>query len=63
MKISTIHHNSLAEAIGLKSADSLLKINGKRVLDEIDYRFRIAEERLVLDIEIDGKMEQVEIEK
>ena len=41
----------------------LLKINGKRVIDEIDYKFRMSAETLVLDLEIDGKLDRVEIEK
>ena len=41
----------------------LLKINGKRVIDEIDYRFRITDESITLDLEIDGKMDKVSIDK
>jgi len=63
MKITKIKHKSLAEMIGLHPGDRLLKINGKRVIDEIDYKFRMSEEKLVLDLEIDGKLDRVEIEK
>ncbi|MBT6871593.1 MAG: DUF512 domain-containing protein, partial [Candidatus Marinimicrobia bacterium] len=49
--------------IGLKAGDRLLKINGKRVIDEIDYRFRITDESITLDLEIDGKMDKVSIDK
>ena len=63
MKIIKVHPNSLGEIIGLHSGDRLLKINGKRVQDEIDYKFRITEENLILDIEINGQIEQIEIEK
>ena len=63
MKIIKKFPDSLAETIGLQFGDRLLKINGKRVQDEIDYKFRITEENLILDIEINGKIEQVEIEK
>ena len=50
MKIIKVHPNSLAETIGLQPGDRLLKINGKRVIDEIDYKFRMTEELLILDI-------------
>ena len=50
-------------ALGLQAGDRLLKINGKRVQDEIDYKFRITEENLILDIEINGQIEQIKIEK
>ena len=63
MKIIKIFPDSLAETIGLQCGDRLLKINGKRVVDAIDYKFRITEENLILDIEINGQIEQVEIEK
>ena len=50
MKIVKVKSNSLAEKIGLRPGDHLLKINGKKVLDEIDYKFRFTEElnRMVL---------------
>ena len=63
MKIIHINPNSLGERIGLKPGDRLLKINNKKVLDEIDYKFRIIEESLILDFEINGKFERVEIQK
>jgi putative radical SAM enzyme (TIGR03279 family) len=63
MKIIHVKENGLGHLIGLKSGDRLLKINGKRVIDEIDYRFRITDENITLDLEIDGKMDKVSIEK
>jgi len=63
MKIIQVRENTLGEMIGLKPGDRLLKINGKRVVDEIDYRFRITDESIVLDLEIDGKMDKVVIDK
>ena len=63
MKIIHVRENTLGEMIGLKPGDRLLKINGKRVSDEIDYRFRITDETITLDLEIDGKMDKVVIDK
>ena len=63
MKIINVNKNSLAQSIGLLPGDRLLKINGKRVVDEIDYKFRITEENLILDLEINGKLDRVEVEK
>ena len=63
MKIIHVRENTLGEMIGLKAGDRLLKINGKRVIDEIDYRFRITDESMTLDLEIDGKMDKVSIDK
>jgi len=63
MKIITVYPKSLGEKIGIQPGDRLLKINGKRVQDEIDYKFRITEENIVLELEMNGIIEQVEVEK
>jgi putative radical SAM enzyme (TIGR03279 family) len=63
MKIITVNTASLGEKIGLHPGDRLLKINGQRVQDEIDYKFRITDELVTLDFEINGHIKQVEVEK
>ena len=63
MKIIEVKNNTLGHSIGLKPGDRLLKINGKRVVDEIDYRFRITDEEISLDFEIDGVIQKFNIEK
>tara|TARA_B100000029_G_C17563610_1_gene954309 strand:+ start:157 stop:1449 length:1293 start_codon:yes stop_codon:yes gene_type:complete len=63
MKIVKIKENSLAQQIGLSIGDRLLKINGKRVIDHLDYEFRITDENITLDFEISGKINQVMVEK
>ena len=63
MKIIKVKPDSLAETIGIQLGDRLLKINGKRVIDELDYKFRMTEKNLVLDLEIDGQLDQIEVEK
>ena len=63
MKITKIKENSLAEQIGLSIGDSLLKINGKSVIDHLDYEFRIADKNITLDLQINGELNQVIVEK
>ena len=63
MKIIKVKPDSLAETIGIQLGDRLLKINGKRVIDELDYKFRMTEKNLVLELEIDGQLDQIEVEK
>ena len=63
MKIIKIKQNSLADKIGLSIGDRLLKINGKRVIDHLDYEFRIADENITLDFQINGKLDQIIVEK
>ena len=56
MKIIKVFPDSLVETIGIQPGDRLLKINGKRVQDEIDYQFRMTEEVLTLDFEISVRL-------
>ena len=63
MKIVKIKENSLAKEIGLSEGDQLIKINGERVLDHLDYEFRIADENVILDFKMNGQLSQIEVEK
>ncbi|MBT3251127.1 MAG: DUF512 domain-containing protein [Candidatus Marinimicrobia bacterium] len=63
MKILSVQEDTLGHDLGLKPGDSLLKINGKKVADTIDYQFRITEENVLLVFEIDGKFASFDIEK
>ncbi len=63
MKIVNVQPNGLGAELGLKPGDRLLRINGRKVADIIDYRFKITEEHVLLDLEIDGKHVQYDVEK
>lgn len=63
MKIVKIKENSLGQEIGLSAGDQLIKINGERVLDHLDYEFRIADENVILDFKINGELSQIIVEK
>ena len=63
MRITKVKPNSLAEQIDLKPGDRLLKINGKKVVDDIDYRYKITDELVKLEIEINGERHHFEVEK
>ena len=56
MKITSVKQGSTAEKLGVKSGDQLLRINSKRVKDEIDFRFRVTEEDILLEFRINGKL-------
>jgi putative radical SAM enzyme (TIGR03279 family) len=62
--ITGIVPDSIAAEIGFTPGDRLVKINGQKPRDLIDYQFLCADE--VLDLEVldpHGKSHQVEIEK
>ena len=63
MKIITVKNNSIASSLGLKTGDRLLRINSKKVADEIDYKFRISEQEVLIELEISGKVDSFAIEK
>ena len=63
MKIIKIKENSLAKEIGLSVGDRLLKINGKPVIDHLDYEFRITNENVTLDFQMAGKLNQIIVDK
>ena len=63
MLIINVNNNHLGDTLGLKPGDRLLRINGKKVLDELDYQFRISDENLSVEFEIDGHRQIFEIDK
>lgn len=63
-KIVKISPNSLAEEIDLEMGDRLISINGTEIKDIIDYKFLMADENIVLEIEkADGEVWEIEVEK
>ena len=63
MLITNVQNNHLGEALGLKPGDRLLRINGRKVIDELDYQFRITEENLSIEFEINGERQLFEFDK
>lgn len=63
IRIKSVEPESLGAYLGLKPGDRLLRINGHRVRDHLDYRFRIAESSPELELEIDGRREVVAVDK
>ena len=63
MKINHIEKDSIAESIGLKKGDQLYSIDGSRVKDVIDYRFKVADENIIIKVNQGGELIEYEIEK
>lgn len=63
MKITTIDKHSIAEQVGLRPGDHLMRINGEPVRDVLDYRFMITDENVELEVKRNGEPTIYEIEK
>lgn len=62
--ISKIKPESIAEELEIEVGDKLISINGKEIKDIIDYKFLMADEDVVVEIEkADGEIWELEIEK
>ncbi len=62
--IEYVQPGSIAEEAGIEQGDILLALNGEKVQDVFDYRFLMANEELLIEIEKkNGEIWEVEIEK
>ena len=55
VKICAVEHGSRAARAGVLAGDILLAINGNEIEDVLDYRFYLAESRIILSLSRDGK--------
>lgn len=63
-KIAKILPNSLAEEMGIEVGDKLISINDTEVKDIIDYKFLMADEEVLIEIEkCNGDIWEVEADK
>ncbi len=63
MKITSVEPESIASELGLAVGDELLEINGRKVLDAIDYRFHEQDPVLTLKIARGKEVTLFDIEK
>lgn len=63
VKICSIEPHSRAAAAGILAGDVLLAINGNDIADVLDYRFYLAEPRVLLSLTRDGAPFTVSIKK
>lgn len=62
--VMSVVSGSIAEEAGIEPGDFLLQINGQKIGDIFDYRFLIADEELVVEVEKpDGEIWEIDIEK
>ena len=63
MKILSVNENSIGAELGLKPGDRIDAIDGSRVRDIIDYRFKISDENVVLRVRQGGEVLEYDIDK
>ncbi len=63
MKITAVEGSGIAGELGIRAGDELLEMNGRRVLDSIDYRYHEGDPALTLKIARDGEVTVFDIEK
>ena len=63
MKIAVVEPKSIADDLGIRPGDELLEVNGRRVLDSIDYRFSEGDPELSLKVARNGDVVIFDIEK
>lgn len=61
--ITGVERSSAADKHGIKSGDILISINGHDITDVLDYRFRLAEKKIVLKIHRGAELFDVTIKK
>jgi len=57
VRIASIEPGSLAEELGWQPGDQIVAVNGDAVEDELDFRFKTAEEALELRVRRDGNLD------
>ena len=62
--IEGVLENSILDKMEIVPGDKLISINGTPIIDVLDYRYLMAEEELLLEVEkLDGEIWELEIEK
>lgn len=63
MKIKSVQEDSLGFELGFKPGDIIESIDNSRVKDIIDYRFKVADENILLKVRQNGEWVEFDIEK
>ena len=63
VRIASVDPGSIAARLGWAPGDQVLAVNGEAVEDELDFRFKTTEERLVLRVRRGGRMEEQTVRK
>lgn len=63
-KIKSVDPGSPADYAGIREGDTLLTVNGKQIVDVLDYKFYTYDARLDLELQgADGSRQRLRIKK
>ena len=63
MKIISVEKKSLGAELGLQPGDKIEAIDGSRVKDIIDYRFKVSDDRIRIKVRQSGELVEYDLEK
>lgn len=63
VRITAVETGSIAETLGLAPGDQILAVGGEAVADELDFRFKTAEETVALKVRQGGTIAEHTVEK
>ncbi len=63
VRITDVAPGSLADELGWRPGDQLLAINGETVQDELDLRFKAAEERFLVKLRMGGDLREQSVSR
>jgi len=63
MRIKAVKEGSLGQRLGLRAGDDLVKINGHRLRDIVDYHFFISDDLVTLTLRREGRVLEFSLQK
>jgi putative radical SAM enzyme (TIGR03279 family) len=61
--VTAVEQGSLADELGWTPGDQILAVNGESVQDELDLRFKAAEERFVVKVRMGGSLREQSVSR
>lgn len=63
IRVVSVDRNSVAEKSGIRKGDIIIKINGEKINDVIDYNFLISDDELIFEIKSEKEIKEIFIKR